>query len=401
MKRNKTQKKYIMIQLGSRMHYAVPEFLAKDKYLVSFYTDIHSNHFIFKLIKFLIPSKFQFKSLKNLIARKLPSELNKKNVKDQLLSSLIFFRNKDIKKRTNILFRRVIKENFSGATAIYTNFINDDIELIKKAKEKGLEIIHEVIITPNSGLVMLEEHNLYPNIESNKDTLENVKKGMDLDLIKWGLSDKIIVASKVVLETVLKLGVDPKKLFLVPYGLNEDWFKYKADPKKGRILFVGLVGLRKGVHYLAEAARILSNKGYDYQILVVGTKLVDTNNDLFKGPQYKGHIPRNEIINEYLSADVFVLPTIVDGFGLVHLEAMACGVPVVTTENCGSVVDNNEDGLIIPIRDPVAIADAIVKIVENRNLREKMSRAAKIKARQYTWQQYKKRVLDAVDSEVN
>ena len=94
------------------------------------------------------------------------------------------------------------------------------------------------------------------------------------------------------------------------------------------------------------------------------------------------------------------MPTIADGFGLVHLEAMACGVPVITTENCGSVVDHNKDGLIIPIRDPIAIADAIIKIVENRNLRDKMSRAAKIKASKYTWSQYKKRLLEALNSKI-
>ena len=66
--------------------------------------------------------------------------------------------NKDIEKRTNILFNRVIKDNFSGATSLYTNFINDDIDLIRKAKEKGIEIIHEVIITPTSGMVMHEEY---------------------------------------------------------------------------------------------------------------------------------------------------------------------------------------------------------------------------------------------------
>ena len=87
---------------------------------------------------------------KNLLARKLPNELKKKLVKDQLISSLIFFNNPS--KRKEILFSRVLKEKFSGADAIYTNFINDDIELIKKAKEYGLEIIHEVIITPSSGL---------------------------------------------------------------------------------------------------------------------------------------------------------------------------------------------------------------------------------------------------------
>ena len=394
MKKNK-QKKFIVIQLGPRMNYAVPALLDKNKYLVSFYTDLHANHLILRIIKFLIPTKLQFKSLKNLLARKLPNGLNKKSVKDQFLSSLIFFN--DMKMRTKILFRRVIKENFSGANAIYTNFINDDIELIRKAKEMGLEIIHEVIITPNSGLIMLEEYNLYPNIQSNNHTLEKVKKGMDLDLIKWKLSDKIVVPSKMVLENVVKLGVDPKKIFLVPYGIKENWFKYKAMPQKGRILFVGLVGLRKGVHYLAEAARIIANKGYDYEIVVAGKKLVDTDIDLFKGPKYLGHVPRNEIIKEYLSADLFVLPTLAEGFPSVHLEALACGVPVVTTYNCGSAIDHNVDGLIIPLRDPLALAEAIIKIVENRDLRDKMSKAAKLKASQYTWSQYKKRLIEAID----
>ena len=112
---NKSKKKYIVIQLGPRMHYAVPAFLAEAKYLSYFYTDIHSNHFFFRLIKSLLPKKLQFKSLKNLLARKLPIELNKENVKDQIFSSLILFRSKDVNKRAKILFDRVIKENFSGA----------------------------------------------------------------------------------------------------------------------------------------------------------------------------------------------------------------------------------------------------------------------------------------------
>ena len=398
MKNKKLNKKYIVIQMGSRMHYAVPALLAKSKKLVTFYTDIHANHFIFRLINLLIPAKLKFKSLKNLLARRLPVELNKNLVKDQVLSSLIFFYFSKIRKK--ILFRRILKEKFSGADAIYTNFINDDIELIRKAKERGIEIIHEVIITPTSGLTMLEEYKLYPNIELSSDTPEIVKKGMALDLIKWELSDKIIVASNIVLESLLKFKVDPKKIFLVPYGLNKEWYKNKSTPKKGKILFVGLVGLRKGVHYLAEASRILNSWGYDYEIIVVGKKLVDTNNDLFKGPKFLGHIPRSQIIKEYLSADVFVLPTIAEGFGLVHLEAMACGIPIITTKNCGAVIEDNKEGFIIPIRDPIAIANSIIKIVENRGLRDKMSRAAKITARKYSWSEYSKRLLKALDTNI-
>ena len=84
-------KQYIVIPNGSRMHFDVPAFLSQSKNLVAFYTDIHSSHFILNLIKFLIPNKFKFKSLKNLLARKLPNELKRKLVKDQLISSLIFF----------------------------------------------------------------------------------------------------------------------------------------------------------------------------------------------------------------------------------------------------------------------------------------------------------------------
>ena len=106
-----------------------------------------------------------------------------------MISSLFFFNNS--RKRRDILFRRVIKEKFSGATAIYTNFINDDIELMRKAKKLGIEIIHEVIINPNSGLIMLEENKLFPNVEHSYDSPESVKKGLELDFIKWQLSDKI------------------------------------------------------------------------------------------------------------------------------------------------------------------------------------------------------------------
>ena len=391
----KSNKKFIVIQLGSRMHYAVPALLDLNKNLVCFYTDIHSNHLFFRLINFLIPAKLQFKKLKNLLSRKLPIQLNKKNVKDQMISSLFFFNNN--RKRTEILFRRVIKEKFAGATSIYTNFINDDIELIRKAKKHGIEIIHEVIITPTSGLTMLEENNLFPNIEFNLETPEKVKKGMELDLIKWELSDKIIVASNYVLDSLINFGIDPNKIFLVPYGLSEEWFSYKSNPKKGKILFVGLVGLRKGVHYLAQATRILNARGYNYDIEVAGLNLVDTNIDLFKGPKYLGHIPRSQIIEEYLSADLLVLPTIAEGFGLVHLEAMACGVPIITTKECGSTVENNKEGCIIPSRDPMAIVNAIIKIVENRDLRDKMSKAAIIKARKFTWKQYSKRLMKAIN----
>ena len=91
-------------------------------------------------------------------------------------------------------------------------------------------------------------------------------------------------------------------------------------------------------------------------------------------------MPRSRILDEFRRADVFVLPTLCDSFALVHLEAMACGVPVITTPNCGSVVRAGVDGFIVPIRDAAAIADKVELLLTDRALRARMGRSARERA---------------------
>jgi glycosyltransferase involved in cell wall biosynthesis len=102
------------------------------------------------------------------------------------------------------------------------------------------------------------------------------------------------------------------------------------------------------------------------------------------------------VAEEFRHADVFALPTLSDSFALVHLEALASGVPVITTPNCGSVVRNGVDGFIVPIRDAEALADRIEEIVTDRRLRNRMSQSAREKARQFTWARYGERLLQAI-----
>ena len=92
--KNHLPHKYVVLQLGARMNYAVPTFLAKANCLNIFYTDIHANHFFLKLIKFLIPEKFLPKKFKRLLTRRLPEDLPKTLVKDNALKSLLHYGNK-------------------------------------------------------------------------------------------------------------------------------------------------------------------------------------------------------------------------------------------------------------------------------------------------------------------
>ena len=107
-------------------------------------------------------------------------------------------------------------------------------------------------------------------------------------------------------------------------------------------------------------------------------------------------MPRSQVQEEFHQADIFVLPTLADSFGLVHLEAMACGVPVITTPHCGAVVRDGVDGFIVPIRDAVALADRIQQLLEDRPLRNQMGASAKLRAKEFTWARYGERLLAAL-----
>ncbi len=376
------------------MHYAVPALLARHSALARFYTDLHSSHWPLRLLKTFWPRSLQPKFIKRLFGRQLPAELPLKLVRDQPLATLLFARNGPL--TDGLILKRSCQEGFGGANAIYTNFINNDLDMIRQAKSCGLYIVHELYITPDSGHIMMQERNRFPGIEIGVETPEEVELGISRDKLKWSLSDRVLVPSQYCLDSAIKLGCDLNKLHFVPYGIPEYWFDLEPVPIPGRILFVGHVGLRKGNQYLAECCRILKKRGVPFECRVAGPSHLDLSQSLFEGPNYLGQVPRSQIMNEFQQADLFVLPTLAEGMALVHLEAMACGVPVITTPNCGSVVRNNIDGFVVPIRDGEALANRIQQLLENRTLRDRMGLSARERARDYTWACYGQRLLDAL-----
>ena len=388
-------KKFAVLQIGARNSYAVPYILFKNKNLKVFYTDLHSNHFIFKFLRLIVPYCLMPIKLKNLLARKLPSNLLKKFVKDLPLFSIIFHSNQ--KKLSKLILDRALKDKFSGANAIYTNFINCDVEHLKKAKDQGIHIVHEMFISPDSGLIMYEENKRFPEVNIKHERWDDVQKGILLDKKKWEISDQIIVPSKYCKDSAIKMGVEPHKISLVPYGINRDLFNFIPSVQKGKILFVGQLGLRKGAHYFAEASRILRSKGKRYNFVGAGLPRANINHPIFDGITVLGHLPRNEIIYQYLTADVFVLPTLVEGMAIAHLEAMAFGLPIITTPNCGSVISDSREGFIVPIKDSQILASKIEEIVENRDLRNEISYRSKQKAKLYTWEKYSQNLLKAIN----
>jgi len=396
------------------MHYAVPAILAKEGLLARFYTDVVGNSGAVGAIERWVPEAWRSPSLRRLFGRRLPPELTRDRVLTVAGISLVApiaarltgrfverlpesWRGRlSIPSPAEAIQRNILRDGFGGANAYY-GLVTGDPPILREAKRRGLYIVYEQILNPNAAQILREERRCFPGLEPDEPD-EVVDGATILDRQVWDLADVVLVPSEFVRETTIAFGCAPEKVALVPYGLPPSWLEKTASPVPGRVLFVGTVGLRKGNHYLAQAARILRERGIAADVRVVGppTTPTITSSPEFLGPTYVGQVPRARVAEEFSQADVFAFPTLADSFALVHLEAMALGVPVITTPHCGSVVRDGVDGFLIPVRDATALADRIQKVISDRPLRAKLGSAARERAQQFLWANYRANLLEAI-----
>ena len=111
---------------------------------------------------------------------------------------------------------------------------------------------------------------------------------------------------------------------------------------------------------------------------------------------FHGPVSRDGAALWYRQSDVFVLPTLSDGFALTQLEALAHGLPVIVTPNCGRVVREGKTGFIIPPRDPQALADAILRFVHHPSLAQEMAPFCRQAVKAYSVDAYGKRLVEII-----
>jgi glycosyltransferase involved in cell wall biosynthesis len=156
------------------------------------------------------------------------------------------------------------------------------------------------------------------------------------------------------------------------------------------VLWVGSVILRKGIQYLLEAARALAGENIEFTVAgPIGISKAAVS--LFPANvRFLGKVSASQKFALFQSADVFVLPTVSEGFAITQVEAMSFGLPVIATPNCGSVVSHGRDGFVVPVRDGNALADRILALHQDREMLRAMSEQARLKSGQYSIEQYRK-----------
>lgn len=207
---------------------------------------------------------------------------------------------------------------------------------------------------------------------------------------EWALADRIVVNSEFSRQALLQQGVPAEKLAVIPlcFEVENTDSKYEIRNTKLnsplRVLFLGQVILRKGIQHLLAAARQMEKENIHFD--VVGP--IGISETAMKtapcNVTFHGRTSRDQAANWYRQSDVFVLPTLSDGFALTQLEAMAHGLPVVTTPNCGAVVTDGADGFIVPPCDADALAQTFRRYLAQPKLLATQSAAAREKSHQFT-----------------
>jgi UDP-glucose:(heptosyl)LPS alpha-1,3-glucosyltransferase len=162
------------------------------------------------------------------------------------------------------------------------------------------------------------------------------------------------------------------------YGISESDFV---------VLFVGSGFERKGLQYLIQAVEALSAP---VSVLIVGRGPEKKFRDLRKHQKIIFCGPQRDIERYYAASDIFVFPTIYEPFGNVHLEALASGLPVITTKNSGAaeIIEEGVNGFVVERpEDYHALAEKI-RLLLNENTREAMSRNARLLAEKFTFERY-------------
>jgi glycosyltransferase involved in cell wall biosynthesis len=214
-------------------------------------------------------------------------------------------------------------------------------------------------------------------------------------------ADAITVPSTFALNTFVECGVPRHKLRLVPYGVDLSAF-YPCAQRNDRefhVLFAGNVGVRKGVRYLLDAFQQLACERK--RLTFAGSISPELNSAVSRCKDSRiavlGHVPQPRLKEIMSASDVMVLPSVEEGLALVLAQAMACGCPVIASENTGAsdLFTDGREGFIVPIRDPHAIAQRLQLLADSPDLRLRMSHAAMERVKSLGgWAQYGEKMYE-------
>jgi glycosyltransferase involved in cell wall biosynthesis len=279
---------------------------------------------------------------------------------------------------------------------------NPSEEIENLVKKEGIDLIHlhqRFYYNISKACIKTKKKFNIPLIYSIHDPspihVENLflrNLGIFYDKI-WGKnliknSDALIAGSKFTEDEIRKNLNCKKDIHIIPYGVDTSLFRPLNLKKEKTILSVGRLTPEKGFKYLIEAFRIISKKHPEYKLVIVGTgpeleNLKKISNNL--NVEFLHNVKDQELVELYNKSALFALPSMLEGFGLVVLEALSCGLPIVAT-NVGAIKEIvGESGVVVEPENSIKLAKGIERVIENQKLMKGFQKNAIKRAKTFDW----------------
>lgn len=396
-----------VVQHGAREHYAIPGMLHTNGHLRQLYTDVYTGAGSALCALRLLTPVLRSSALTSLLGRQsdLPGQLvtafnrigflhetrirRVRTTTDRALAFRAF---------SNALCESALRKmssppdaivGYRGCRTLFDGLHGHTTRILDQI-DGG---IHEVEV------MIKEQRNCLDWLEGKPDWLtaeeEDGEFWMELEgpqlRAEWAAADIIVCNSSWTVQCLTAVGVPNNKCRIIPVAFDHPTVeKRRAERRKtdeGRLSvgFLGTLTTRKGIQHLLPAVR-KARDSCDVRVVAAGgiriakSKLLDYE-DIADFP---GRIPRSDISQFFDSIDVLALPSISDGFGIVQLEAMSRGIPVVASDQAGDVVRHRVDGFVVPAGNQQAITESLVQLATDVNFYNELSVNAEKRSRDFS-----------------
>jgi glycosyltransferase involved in cell wall biosynthesis len=399
--------KWLCCQLGAREHYAIPRALFRLGVLEYLLTDA-----------WVRPSSFVAKVCRrgSTLGERFHNDLRDARVK-MFNSSLVLFEMlagardsrgwPKIVARNRWFQRKVVsflRSHLStlNSQLVLCSYSYTALELFRYAKAHGWEtLLVQIDPGPEEERIVAEEAARVPHLAGDWQPAPAEYWASWHE--ECNLADQIVVNSEWSREGLMRGGVIREKVSVIPvaYEATEVSGQKSATSAEAptarevrsarsyparfteqrplRVLFLGLINLRKGVARLLEAARILRDEPVEFWMVgpveIANASAIGATRSV----KWFGPVTRNQAAGFYRNADVFILPTLSDGFAITQLEAQAHGLPVIASKNCGKVVESGVNGIILDEPSAACVAAAVRNCIASPDRLEKLASASRVR----------------------
>jgi glycosyltransferase involved in cell wall biosynthesis len=266
------------------------------------------------------------------------------------------------------------------------------------ARRAGVDLVHAVYFAPYlSGVpVVLTVHDISYEIHPEFFSRTERWRGRMLIRDSARRARTVVTVSETSRRDIIeRYGLAEDRVIAIHNGVSQRLLDVPApklesiDDRSVRLLALGTLQPRKNLARLVDAVRIAS-KTRPIQLRVVGpngyqAEVIRQRLDGAAEVEVVGYVSEESLVDEYRRADMLVYPSLYEGFGLPVVEAMACGVPVITSTGGALPEVAGDAALIIDPLDEVAISEAILRLADDIELRRDLIGKGRVRARQFTW----------------